>query len=142
MYMKLELSGWLKLNEEKDIGVSESKECYSDLVTAVAERVLDNFGCAEFEIGLGTKISTINNANVRIWYSDVECTLEEAMMSVESFLSAGVLLTKGEYVGYSEYTITGFSINDFKLGGHDLDSELRSHLGQYAHIIIEGDMFG
>ena len=55
MYMKLELSGWLNLNEENDIGISENKECYPYLVTAVAERVLDYFGCAEFKIGLGNK---------------------------------------------------------------------------------------
>ena len=40
-------------------------------------------------------------------------------------------------VGYSEYTITGYNLEEFTIGGHNLSYELESHLGEYCWIVIE-----
>lgn len=52
----------------------------------------------------------------------------------------GNLLTSGHYIGYSEWTITGFDLDSFVLGGHDLKKELENHLGQYVHFILMDEL--
>lgn len=41
-----------------------------------------------------------------------------------------------ENIGYSEYTITGYDLVNFKLGGHDLEKIFSNYLGKYACIIV------
>ena len=41
------------------------------------------------------------------------------------------------YVGYSEWTITGMDLVNFTVGGHDIDWELSSHLGEFCWIIFD-----
>lgn len=97
---------------------------------------MDYFKYTEVEEGLGKKITTIENANLRCWFSDTECTLEEAQMNFESYMVTGNLITQGNYIGYSEWTITGFEVENLIIGGHDLEKELKDHTGQYIHLIL------
>lgn len=97
---------------------------------------MDYFDYMRIDEGLGRKITTIANAHLSIWFSDEECTLEEAQMNFESYVVTGNLLTQGHYVGYSEYTIEGFNVDDLIIGGHNLDYELKQHIGQYIHFIL------
>lgn len=85
---------------------------------------------------LGEKITMISNANLCCWFSDEKCTLEEAQMNFDSYMLTGNLLTQGHYTGYSEWTITGFHIDELVIGGHDLKEEFGSHVGQYMHLIL------
>ena len=57
-------------------------------------------------------------------------------MNFESYVVTGNLLTQGHYVGYSEYTITGFNVDDLIICGHNLDYELKQHIGKYIHFIL------
>jgi hypothetical protein len=44
----------------------------------------------------------------------------------------------GQEYGYSEYTVEGFSIKEFKIGkAHDLKKILESKKGRYVHLLID-----
>lgn len=136
--MKLILQGWLGLDSDRNIGISQKriKEKHSYLYSSIATEIMDYFKYKEIEEGLGKKITFIKNANLRCWFSDTECTLEEAQMNFESYMVTGNLITQGNYIGYSEWTITGFEVDKIIIGGHDLEKELKAHTGQYIHFIL------
>lgn len=136
--MELILHGWLGYDEEHNLGISQKRveESYSWQYLSLAEEIMDYFNYMKVDEGLGRKITTIENANLRCWFSDEVCTLEEAQMNFESYMVTGNLLTQGHYVGYSEWTITGFNIDNLIIGGHDLETELKEHIGQYIHFIL------
>lgn len=132
--MELVLQGWID-TYDGDICLAEDRDrlwaSYS-----LAEQIMNCFNYNRIDRGLGEKLTMINGANLRCWFSDEEVTLEEAQMNFDCYMETGQLFTKGHYVGYSEYTITSFSIDDLIIGGHDLNAELRSHMGQYCHFIL------
>lgn len=136
--MKLILQGWLGLDSDGNIGISKKriKRKYCYLYSSIATEIMDYFNYKEVDEELGKKSTTIKNANLRCWFSDTECTLEEAQMNFESYMAIGNLLTQGHYVGYSEWTITGFEVENLIIGGHDLEKELKDHTGQYIHFIL------
>jgi hypothetical protein len=65
-------------------------------------------------------------------------TIDEAMESL-LYSIYGELKTDIALVGYSEYTITGYSLEDFSIGGHNLDYELSDKIDNYVHFILEVD---
>lgn len=87
--------------------------------------------------GLGTKTMTVPNCSIHAYFTESECTTEDATQEFLGFMYGGEYYTHGRYVGYSEWTITGFCVDTFTIGGHDLISELKSHDGQYVNMIIE-----
>lgn len=91
----------------------------------------------EYEDGLGGIRAILDNCNLRLYFTNKKCELEEAMMALDMFMFGGLLETNLEYEGYSEYTITGYDLSTFSIGGHSLFEEFSSHLGQYCHMIIE-----
>ena len=139
--MKLILHGWLGHDKEHNLGISlkRAEESYSWQYSSLAEEIMRCFNYIKVDEGLGRKITTIENANLRCWFSDDVCTLEEAQMNFESYMVTGNLLTQGHYVGYSEWTITGFNVDDLIIGGHNLETELKEHVGQYMHFILTDD---
>lgn len=89
--------------------------------------------------GLGGKRAAIKNCKIMMYTSKKETTFKEAQ---EKFIYAmfsayGVYEMDSNYVGYSEWTITGFDLAKCKLGGHDLNQILLSHKGEYANIEVE-----
>ena len=131
--MELILQGWVGYNDEDNLGLAEEVDGYYE---PIAEYIMNYFNYTNLNRGLGEKITTIPNANLRCWFSDERCTLKEAQMNFESYMLIGNLLTQGHYTGYSEWTITGFYIDKLIIGGHDLKEELGSHIGQYMHLIL------
>ena len=55
-------------------------------------------------------------------------------------LYGGEVESEYHQTGYSEYTITGIDIDTFSIGGHDLERELTSHIGEFCHFILETDV--
>ena len=129
--MELIINGWIDRDFDYNIRISETR--FDD---CLAKKIMNYFDYQYIDEGLGEKKTVIENANLRIWFSDEKCTLEEAQMNFDSFMETGELLTEGYYVGYSEWTITGFEIKELRIGGHDLTRELTNHIGQYAHLIL------
>lgn len=131
--MELILQGWIGCNSEGNLGLAEEIDDYYE---PIAESIMNYFNYKNVDKGLGEKITTIPNANLRCWFSDEKCTVEEAQMNFDSYMLTGNLLTQGYYTGYSEWTITGFYIDKLVIGGHDLKEEFGGHVGQYMHLIL------
>lgn len=134
--MELQLEGWIGLDEKSELGLSKTKSEYARNYWNISEKIMNYFGYEKTDVGFGQKTTFIPNAHLSCWFSDEQCTLEETQMNFESYSITGELLTAGHYVGYSEWTITGFDIDCFIIGGHDLNKELRQHEGQYIHLIL------
>lgn len=139
---ELHLKGYLCSDYDGIISLTDNKEtCYSwdkRSIIGDIEDLAHKYGMTgEHHKGLGGRRAIIDDCNIRIWFTDTECELEEAMMSLDNLMYGGDIQTKVTRVGYSEYTITGLNLDEFSIGGHDLDRELSSHYGEYCHIIIE-----
>ena len=89
-----------------------------------------------YDDGLGGRLDIIPNVAMIIYATDRKCSLDDASASVVSKLY-GLLYSDIENVGYSEYTITGYSCNSFKIGGHDLEKEISAYVGKYIHLVLE-----
>ena len=127
-----------------DIGATD----FIDVMYNIAE----NDGWAmRHSKGLGGKRAVIDECNIKMYFTDRECDLDEAEIALLTKLDgAGFfddLVNKeeleGEFnlltmlTGYSEFTITGYNVETCTLGGHNLLDILGSHIGEYANIVIE-----
>lgn len=143
---KLYLSGWITKDSDGIIALKETdpkKEKYEwdkyghSIITSI-EDFAEEFGeCREYEEGLGGRVSSINDCNLRIYFTNKECTLDDAMKAFDTLLYGGDLETEVAWSGYSEYTIMGLDLEKFTIGGHDLEEEILSHNGEYMHLILE-----
>lgn len=143
---RLHLQGYICEDCDYVISLSpnKSKYCCYDSILAEIERFAETNGKVKTlnpydddgYLGLGQTNTRIENVNLRIYVTENECTLEEAESSLIDKLY-GVLTTETELEGYSEYTITGLDVNDFSIGGHNLEKEIRSHMGEYMHFVLE-----
>ncbi len=141
--MKLELSGWLTKDYDGIIGLKQNKDAMSYMVDSIPDSIQKTFGYQRYNKGLGQKITYLPRISVRIFYADQECTLEQVQTEFlvknlgwhEEIL--GEIKLQLNYVGYSEWTITGMDLVNFTVGGHDIDSELSSHLGEFCWIIFD-----
>ena len=103
--------------------------------------------------GLGGKKAFIENCNIRMYFTDKECDLDEAeiallmKLEVRDFLKnhEGKAIFEGRFnletnlIGYSEFTITGYDIEKCTIGGHNLISILCDHIGEYVNIVVEAE---
>jgi hypothetical protein len=131
-YIGNDYHGIIALDEK----ISDKNEGNS-IISSIENFANENGLCGPHKKGLGGTRSIIDNCNIKIYFTDKECELEEAIEAFEVLLYGGDVETKVDKVGYSEYTITGLVIDKFKIGGHDLEAEIRSHYGEYMHFIIE-----
>lgn len=140
---ELHLKGWLTDDYDRIIGLSERNDGESwenrgySIISSIESFASENGMTGNHNKGLGGRKAYIDNCNMRAYFTDKECTLEEAMESMITYMCGGDIKTKVDYVGYSEWTITGLEIDEFTIGGHNLEPEFRSHYGQYCHLIIE-----
>lgn len=87
--------------------------------------------------GLGGRKAYIDDCNMRAYFTDKECELEEVMLAMDTLMYGGDIKTRVDWCGYSEWTITGLDLEEFSIGGHDLEYEFSSNYGKYCHLIIE-----
>ena len=120
--MELILQGWITYDEDENVRLSGKRGLTGE---SISELIMEYFN-----------YEYIDDAHLQCWFSDEQCTLEEAQKNFESYMLTGALITHGYYVGYSEWTITGFIVSGLKIGGHDLVQELKDHEGQYIHFIL------
>lgn len=143
---ELYLKGYICSDREGIIALSDKKqdECkYSwerngtSIIDSI-ERFADEHGLfGEHNKGLGGRKAYIDDCNLRAYFADEECELEEAMLAMDMLMYGGDIKTRVDWVGYSEWTITGLDLEEFSIGGHDLEWEFSSHSGKYCHLIIE-----
>ena len=141
---ELHIKGYLCADDYYNIGITdrdpkENKYVYAknSVVDMIEDFARENGMYGKHSKGLGGRLAYIEDCNLRIYFTDEECELEDAMLAMDALMYGGDIKTKVSYCGYSEYTITGLDLEEFSIGGHDLESELRSHYGEYMHMIIE-----
>lgn len=94
----------------------------------------------EWYIGVDVSVN-ISKVAMRFYYSNEKRSLEEA--ETNFVLSCmGCLDIFQVSTGYSEYTITGYGVENFELvsedgGRHNLEAIFRSFIGKYVHILID-----
>jgi len=137
-YLCNDYDGIIALNN-KNPNESEYSQCrYGDSIISSIESFAYEHGMfGEHKKGLGGRKAFIDDCNLRAYFTTEECELEEAMLAMDVLMYGGDIKTRVDWCGYSEWTITGLDLEEFSIGGHDLESEFRSHYGQYCHIIIE-----
>lgn len=141
---ELHLKGYLCIDSDGIIALSDKDNDdyrYSSDKNSIIESIESFAGeygmTGETHKGLGGRRAIIDDCNLRAYFTDTECDLEEAMLGFDNLMYGGEIQTKVSWVGYSEWTITGLDLDEFSIGGHDLSYEFGSHIGEYCHIIIE-----
>ncbi len=146
--MKKYISGIIKRNYEGNIDVGGYN--FVDFMYNFA----DNVGFAkEHNKGLGGKRAFIDDCNMRMYFTNKECELDEAeiallvKLEVEGYLDeheakeelCGDFDLMTRLTGYSEWTITGCDVESCTLGGHNLLDILGNHIGECVNIVVEAD---
>lgn len=72
---------------------------------------------------------------IQLYFTEKETSLDEAKEYLILDVLGGLNGSEGWY-GYSEYTILGYRINNFTVGGHDILKILESNEGKYCHIVL------
>lgn len=135
---KLYLQGYLVMDDEM-ICVKENNKKFEYPINIAKEimKFAKEYGyCKDYNDNLGGTISMINNAKIHIYITDKKTSYEEATLHLLEKLYGNVY-NNIENIGYSEYTIIGLRIKDLNIGGHDLVKELKSHIGEYVHFVLE-----
>ena len=104
-----------------------NKSC--DLLDKLYEFAIENSFCIGLDI-------LIPNCNLRIYATNNKSTLDEAQTYLLGVFD-GLIESDLYYWGYSEYTVVGFSVDSFTIGGHDLKKELKQYVGKYVHFVLE-----
>ena len=144
--MKKHIQGLIKNNYDGGINVG-----WSDFIDIMYDIAQADGWAMRHNKGLGGKRAIIDDCNIRMYFTDRECDLDEAEMALLIKLDGAGFFDdldskkelEGEFnlltmlTGYSEYTIDGYNIETCTLGGHNLLDILRSHIGEYANIVIE-----
>lgn len=137
---KLYINGWVATDEDGIIAVKNNKDDSSwdadSLPKLIQNFAYENGRVRDVEKDLGGTKSYIWDANIYIYFTNEKSTFEEAQESLIVKMY-GDVETDIRLCGYSEYTITGYELEDFSIGGHDLDAELRDHIGEYIHFVLE-----
>lgn len=92
----------------------------------------------EVDEDLGYRISTReDNIQLRYYISDTKINSKEEIEEKYLEKILGSIDIAVENIGYSEYTITGYSTENFTLGGHNLEKIFSNYIGKYVCIIVE-----
>lgn len=130
---ELHLQGYLKRDWDGNAEIDGSTVAKS--VLSFADDI-ENGLFWQAEEGLGEDHCVIKDVNARMYVTDEECSLEDAEIALLDKFE-GVCQTEVSLSGYSEWTITGMDVDEFKIGGHDIEQILQSNIGKYVHFIIE-----
>lgn len=137
---ELHIKGWLCTDYDGMVATSDSQE-YTHNCEAIIKQVElfaeYNGMTGKYRKGLGGRKSYIEDVSLRIYFTDKECDIDEATEALLMYQFAGEVKTDIALCGYSEYTITGYSVEEFSIGGHNLEYELGSHIGEYVNFVLE-----
>lgn len=136
-YLCNDYEGIIALREKSEEDCSYWEKNGKSIIDSIESFAKEYGMFGEHRKGLGGRRAIIDECNLRVYFTDKECELEDAMLAMDVMMYGGDIETKVDLEGYSEYTITGLSLDKFSIGGHDLESEFRSHYGEYCHILIE-----
>ena len=137
----LYIKGYLTTDWDGLPATTQTKEMWSYAQTSIVKKIeeyaQEHGFLREKTTGLGGHQSYIKNCNMKAFFSKKECSLVEAHRNFDAVVYGGDITTDTSYTGYSEWTITGMDLDEFVIGGHNLEREFSSHMGEYMHLIIE-----
>ena len=141
---ELILIGKLEIDYEGNIGIRRKDSWINGLakeignfIENISNKLSHVYDKEVDEYGLGYRICTSeDNIQLRYYISDNEITSKEEIEEKYLEKILGNIDIALENVGYSEYTITGYDLVNFRLGGHDLEKIFKNYLGKYACIIV------
>lgn len=138
--MELLLNGYLTKDYDDHPALAKEPTSSKYWVESIPRIIQNIFGKTFYDDEfLGEDISYIPDCCMSIWYTNEKCTFDEARETLCNYLD-GYMTVEVAYLGYSEWTITGLDLEEFKIGGHDLEKELEDHIGEYCWIrIIQGE---
>lgn len=137
-YISRDWDGIISLSENNPNKCEYHSECYGESIIDYIESFAKIYGITgEHNRGLGGRKAYIDDCNIRAYFTDKECELEDAMEASVVLMCGGDIKTRVDWCGYSEWTITGLDLEEFSIGGHDLAYEFSSNYGKYCHLIIE-----
>lgn len=142
MGKQIEIKGYIvEDTEEGSISLKERKNdtFASNLAREIGSYLQDINTYEEQEDDFGNGIDTktiIKNVQLQIYSTDKMTTLKEIK---EKHLRKliGDLDIEVDWVGYSEYTITGYDTVNFKIGNHNLEEIFKTYIGKYVIILID-----
>lgn len=143
----INLFGYLLIDREDDICLNYTNEnnwkkekiaeLIADNMFKYADRTRENENEDEY---YEVRNAIYENVSINIHVSNEKMSLEEAK-NKQILFSIGELNIYESWYGYSEWTIEGYSVDEFKLigngGEHDLTEILKGYEGKYIHIICE-----
>lgn len=133
--MELLLNGYLTKDYDDHPALIEAATSPKYSAESIPREIQYRFGKVIYDIGLGKDISHIPDCCMSIWYTNEKCTFDEAQEALCNHLD-GHMTVEVAYRGYSEWTITGLNLEEFRIGGHNLKRELEDHIGEYCWIRI------
>ena len=134
--MELLLNGYLTKDYDGHPALTEYTVSSKYWAKSIPRDIQNRFGKTLYDDEfLGKDISYIPDCCMSIWYTNEKCTFDEAQETLCNYLD-GYMTVEVAYLGYSEWTITGLDLEEFKIGGHDLEKELEDHIGEYCWIRI------
>lgn len=131
------IQGWLTRDEEGLLAVNKERDDSPDYARSIQLRIHDTFSqyIQHYDNYLGGEKAIIPNASIRVYATNKECDLTDAMSAFVGHID-GILISNLENYGYSEWTILGYYCAEFKIGAHDLDKELNRYIGKYIHFVF------
>ena len=133
--MELLLNGYLTKDYDGHPALTEYTTSSKYCAESIAREIQYRLGSEHFDKGIGEEITYIPDCSLTIWYTNEKCTFDEAQEALCNYLD-GCMTVDVVYLGYSEYTITGYRLDEFRIGGHNLKEELEDHIGEYCWIRI------
>lgn len=146
---QLVLIGKLERDIDGNVGITQNEEHYTDTLAEEIGRFIERNNnrlsgvySEEVDEDLGYSICTSqDNIQLRYYTSDNEIKSKEDIQEKYLQKILGSIDIAVENIGYSEYTITGCSTENFTLGGHNLEEEFSNYLGKYVCIIVDKEEF-
>lgn len=131
--------------DDYDVGIIENKNYYAyNLAVKIGDFIekdnnkLSGTYDEDIDNDLGYRISTReDNVQLRYYISEDKINSREEIEKKYLEKISGSIDISVQNVGYSEYTITGYETENFKLGGHDLEKIFSNYIGKYVCIIVE-----
>lgn len=142
------IKGWVSLEKDEEVFLLKSENPKETPYYEISDRSLLNLikntfakmgfdDCSEeFEYEKGVMSRYIEkNVSIQLYASETSETLEEIKEKIilDSF---GLLKYEDEWYGYSEFTIEGYCIDTFILGGHNILDIIKNQSGKHIYIVI------
>lgn len=144
---QIHLHGWLYKDSNKMLCVRQKQKpnalCDKNIIEKIEKSVETEYRHS-MEL-CGYQIHN-KNAIMRVYVTDKECDIDDAMTYIVARLYGEVFVVAKLYgqvfadirnAECSEWGITGFDVEEFRIGGHDLNAELDRYIGQYIHFVLE-----